>query len=208
MSRDGMPMIPILTARFDEALAFASQVHRMQSRKGGAIPYIAHLLAVTALVLENGGDEDTAIAALLHDTVEDQGGLPMLERVRAAFGPRVATIVMEVSDNEGDPKPPWKTRKQQFITAIPTLSKEARLIALADKLHNVRSTIDEFRRVGDVVWTRFHGRRDGTLWYYREVLAALNVPRPETQVTNEPLLDELTRAIKELFALAREPLPV
>ncbi len=201
-------MTPPLTARFDEALAFASQVHRTQSRKGGAIPYIAHLLAVTALVLENGGDEDTAIAALLHDTVEDQGGLPMLERVRAAFGPRVAAIVMEVSDNEGDPKPPWKTRKQSFIEAVPHLSSEARLIALADKLHNVRSTIDEFRRVGDVVWTRFHGRRDGTLWYYREVLAALNVPRADTQVTNEPLLQELTRAIKELFTLAGEPLPV
>jgi (p)ppGpp synthase/HD superfamily hydrolase len=201
-------MTTLLTARFDEALAFASQVHRLQIRKGGTIPYIAHLLAVTALVLENGGDEDTAIAALLHDTVEDQGGLPMLERVRAAFGPRVAAIVMEVSDNEGDPKPPWKVRKEQFIASIPTLSPEARLIALADKLHNVRSTIDEFRRVGEVVWTRFHGRRDGTLWYYREVLSALNAPRMDALVTNEPLFLELTRAIKELFVLSGEPLPV
>src|SRR6266702_5548358 len=188
MPRYGVPMTPPLTARFDEALAFTSQVHRLQSRKGGAIPYMAHLLAVTAIVLENGGDEDTAIAALLHDTVEDQGGLPMLERVRAAFGPRVAAIVMEVSDNEGDPKPPWKTRKQSFIEAVPHLSSEARLIALADKLHNVRSTIDEFRRVGDVVWTRFHGRRDGTLWYYREVLRALHSAPGIHQVTIEPLL--------------------
>jgi len=197
-------MKPLLTARFDEALAFTSQVHRLQARKGGAIPYMAHLLAVTALVLEYGGDEDTAIAALLHDTVEDQGRLPMLERVRAAFGSRIAAIVMEVSDNEGDPKPPWKKRKQDFIDSIPRLSPEARLIALADKLHNVRSTIAEFRRVGDVVWTHFHGRRDGTLWYYREVLSALH---KNSQVTNEPLLQELTRDIKELFTLAGEPLP-
>lgn len=200
-------MTSLLTARFDEALRFASEVHRHQNRKGGEIPYIAHLLAVTAFVLENGGDEDTAIAALLHDTVEDQGGLPMLERVRAAFGPRVASIVMEVSDNEGDPKPPWKMRKQDFINAIPRLSPEARLIALSDKLHNVRSTIDEFRRVGDVVWTRFHGRRDGTLWYYREVLRALRSVNGTQQVTIEPLLQELTRAINELFTLAGEPLP-
>jgi (p)ppGpp synthase/HD superfamily hydrolase len=197
-------MKPLLTARFDEALAFTSQVHRLQARKGGAIPYLAHLLAVTALVLEYGGDEDTAIAALLHDTVEDQGGLPMLERVRAAFGSRIAAIVMEVSDNEGDPKPPWKKRKQDFIDSIPRLSPEARLIALADKLHNVRSTIAEFRRVGDGVWAHFHGRRDGTLWYYREVLSAL---KKNPQVTNEPLLEELTRDIKELFTLAGEPSP-
>src|SRR4051794_28347630 len=117
MPWSGVPMNPLLTARFDEALAFASQVHRLQARKGGAIPYVAHLLAVTALVLENGGDEDTAIAALLHDTVEDQGGLPMLKRVNAAFGARVAAIVMEVSDNEGDPKPPWELRKRNFIEA-------------------------------------------------------------------------------------------
>jgi (p)ppGpp synthase/HD superfamily hydrolase len=200
-------MTAFLTSRFEDALRFASEVHRTQTRKGGGIPYIAHLLAVTALVLENGGDEDTAIAALLHDTVEDQGGLPMLERVRSTFGPRVAAIVMEVSDNEGDPKPPWKVRKQDFIDSIANLSPEARLIALSDKLHNVRSTIDEFRRVGDVVWTRFHGRRDGTLWYYREVLRALHSAPGIHQVTIEPLLQELTRAINELFTLAGEPLP-
>lgn len=204
MPRNGLPVTPLLTARFDEALAFTSQVHRLQNRKGGAVPYIAHLLAVTALVLEYGGDEDTAIAALLHDTVEDQGGLPMLERVRAAFGARIAAIVMEVSDNEGDPKPPWQQRKQDFIDSIPRLSPEARLIALADKLHNVRSTIAEFRRVGEIVWTRFQGRRDGTLWYYREVLSAL---QSNLQITDEPLLQELTRAITELFTLANEPLP-
>jgi len=199
-------MTPRLTARFDDALRFASEAHRSQTRKGGEVPYLGHLLAVAALVIENHGDEDTAIAALLHDTVEDQGGLPMLARVRADFGPRVAAIVMEVSDNEGEPKPPWRVRKQQFIDAIPRLSPEARLIALADKVHNVRSTIDGFRRVGEVVWTRFHGRRDGTLWYYREVLKAFRNGQSENPVTNEPLLQELTRVINELFALVGEPL--
>ena len=197
-------MKPRLTARFDEALRFASEVHRLQHRKGGEVPYIAHLLAVTALVIENDGDEDTAIAALLHDTVEDQGGLPMLARVNASFGSRVASIVMEVSDNEGDPKPPWRARKEQFIESIPRLSPEARLIALADKIHNVHSTIEAYRRVGEGVWSRFHGRREGSLWYYREVLKAFQIGRTEEQVTNEPLLQDLTRAINSLFAIAGE----
>ncbi len=195
-----------LTERFDQALVFASVAHRTQTRKGGSIPYMGHLLAVASLVIENHGDEDTVIAALLHDTVEDQGGLEMLRSVKQTFGERVAAIVMEVSDNEGDPKPPWRARKQAFIDSIPGLSPEARLIALADKLHNTRSTVDEFRRVGELVWTRFHGRRDGTLWYYREVLRAFQLGPGSTGVTNEPLLQDLTRAINELFALAGEPL--
>ncbi len=197
-------MPPRLTSRFDDALRFASDAHRHQRRKDGSIPYIAHLLAVTSLVLENGADEDTAIAALLHDTVEDQGGLAMLKKVKAEFGERVAAIVMEVSDNEGDPKPPWRLCKEQFIASIPTLSPEARLIALADKLHNVRSTILGYERIGEKVWTRFTGRRDGTLWYYREVLKAFR-GTGSTDVTNEPLLQDLTRAINELFIMAGEP---
>ncbi len=188
-----------LSRRFDAAYQLASDLHRHQARKGGTTPYMAHLLAVAATVIEYGGDEDTAIAALLHDGVEDQGGRPTLDRIRAEFGPRVADIVMECSDNEGDPKPPWQVRKQQFIDSIPTLSPEARLVAIADKIHNVRSTTSEFRRVGHDVWTRFHGRRDGTLWYYREVLTAFR------RTANEPLLQELSRAINELFALAGEP---
>ncbi len=191
---------PRLKLRFDEAIAFASELHRHQTRKGGEdIPYIAHLLAVTSLVIENHGSEDAVVAALLHDVVEDQGGLPTLEKVTQRFGPRVAEIVMECSDNIGHPKPPWRVRKQEFIERIPTLSPEARLVALADKVHNARSIVNDLRRVGDTVWERFHGRRDGTLWYYREVLYAFR------RGGDEPLLQELSRVINEMFTLAGEP---
>ena len=134
------------------------------------MPYIAHLLAVTAMVLENGGDEDTAIAALLHDAVEDQGGPPTLDRIRREFGERVAHIVYECTDADGEPKPPWRFRKEQYLEALPHKSTEALLVAFGDKIHNCRSIVRDLRRDGAAVWKRFEGRRDGTLWYYRELL--------------------------------------
>jgi len=104
---------PFLTRRFDLALQFASGLHHSQCRKGTPVPYISHLMAVSALVLEAGGDEDLAIAALLHDAVEDQGGPPTLETIRRMFGDRVADVVMECSDTDREPKPPWRERKEQ-----------------------------------------------------------------------------------------------
>ncbi len=186
----------MLTTRFDKALRIANELHRKQMRKGSPTPYIAHLLAVCAIVLENGGDEDQAIAALLHDAMEDQGGAPTLELVRAEFGDRVAGIVKECSDNEGEPKPPWRERKEAYIAHVPELSEDARLVSLADKLHNARSILNDYRREGESLWSRFNGKREGTLWYYgalRDKYAALE---------RSHLADEFAEVVKELLAAA------
>lgn len=185
-----------LSTRFDRALQLAHDLHRRQPRKKSDVPYIAHLLAVTAIVLENGGDEDTAIAALLHDAVEDQGGQPTLDRIRREFGERVARIVYECSDADGEPKPPWRFRKEQYLQALPHKSMEALLVSFGDKIHNCRSIMRDLRRDGAPVWNRFEGRRDGTLWYYRELLKKL--PR-------EPyasLYDEFAATVRSLNEVA------
>ena len=115
-------------------------------------------------------DEETAIAALLHDAVEDQGGQPTLDRIRREFGEKVARIVDECSDADGEPKPPWRFRKEQYLAALPHKSAEALLVSFGDKIHNCRSIVSDLRRDGESVWNRFEGRREGTLWYYRELL--------------------------------------
>ncbi len=156
-----------LGARFLRAFAFAAEKHSGQTRKASTIPYIAHLMGVTSLVLEAGGDEDCAIAALLHDVVEDCGGAPMLKEVRRRFGNRVAHIVEGCTDADVDPKPPWRERKEEYIGHLKTADADTRLVSAADKLNNVRSIISDYRALGESVWSRFKGGRDGTLWYYR-----------------------------------------
>ncbi len=188
-----------LTQRFDDALTYARELHAEQKRKGTEIPYISHLLSVTALVLEDGGDEDEAIAALLHDTVEDQGGRPRLEEVRRRFGEKVARIVEGCTDAFTTPKPPWRHRKTEFIKRIRIAPPEVRRVSLADKLHNARAILYDFRRCGDSVWQRFRGGRDGTLWYHREILEAFR------QAGSGPLVDELDRVVSELERLAGAP---
>lgn len=158
--------------RFAHALAFASTEHALQTRKGTTVPYIAHLLTVCALVIEAGGDETAAIAALLHDAVEDQGGAPMMARIRDEFGDDVAGIVGECSDTDVTPKPPWRERKEDYVAAIATKSDQALLVSLADKVHNASSILSDHQQVGDEVWQRFTGGRDGTLWYYRALADA------------------------------------
>ena len=153
--------------RFSAALAFASEIHRGQFRKGTTIPYIAHLLAVAALVIEAGGDEDAAIGALLHDTVEDQGGQPMLDRIRVGYGANVAEIVEACTDTDLTPKPPWRPRKEAYLAAIPHKSPGALLVSLADKVHNSGAILNDYRQIGEALWSRFTGGREGTLWYYR-----------------------------------------
>ena len=162
-----------LSERFDRAMLLAHELHRRQPRKRADHPFIAHLFAVTSIVLENGGDEDTAIAALLHDAVEDQGGRPTLERIRREFGDRVAGIVMECTDAEGDPKPPWRARKQEYLDALPHKSREALLVSFGDKIHNSRSILRDLKQLGERTWEQFEGRKDGTLWYYRELVVKL-----------------------------------
>ena len=129
---------PILTQRFDAALVFANDLHRAQRRTGTAIPYVSHLLAVAALALELGADEDQAVAALLHDAAEDQGGAPRLEEIRARFGDRVARIVADCSDWDGTgTAPSWHARKQTYIAALAAMPADSLLVILADKTHNV-----------------------------------------------------------------------
>lgn len=193
-------MIPLPNAsrlgpRFREAFDFAAEKHAGQTRKRTGVPYISHLMAVAALVLEAGGDEDHAIAALLHDVVEDCGGHPVLEEVRARFGDRVATIVQGCTDAYTIPKPPWKQRKIDYLALLRESGDDIRLVSAADKLHNVRTILADYRAEGDSVWARFSGHREGTLWYYRAVLDVLLEGNPNR------LTGELRRAVEELESL-------
>lgn len=159
----------VLGKRFQQAFELAFELHADQKRKGTSIPYIAHLMAVTGLVIENGGDEDTAVAALLHDAVEDQGGLEILGMIRNRFGEKVAKIVLDCSDSVATPKPPWHQRKEVYLVHLETISSDSLLVSLADKLHNARSILTDLEQLGPVVWERFNGGREGTLWYYRSL---------------------------------------
>ncbi|HLH06078.1 MAG TPA: HD domain-containing protein [Terriglobales bacterium] len=194
-----------LGQRFRRALLLAAELHADQVKKGGHnIPYISHLLGVTSLVIEFGGDEDMAIAALLHDAVEDQGGRPTLERIRADYGNRVAHIVEGCTDSEIDPKPPWLERKQAYVRHVREhADSEVTLVSTADKLHNVRAILADFRELGDPVFDRFKGRKDGTLWYYRAMVDAFRDAMLRNGLTpyargNQRLLDELDRELRAL----------
>jgi len=156
-----------LGTRFLRAFEFAAEKHRGQVRKASTIPYVAHLMGVTSLVLEAGGDEELAIAGLLHDVVEDCGGAPMLKEVRRRFGNRVAKVVDGCTDAYTIPKPPWRERKESYIERLKKESADTRLVSAADKLNNIRSILADYRTVGESVWSRFNGGREGTLWYYR-----------------------------------------
>lgn len=164
--------------RFDQALAFAAALHRHQTRKESGVPYVAHLLAVTALAIEHGADEDQAIAAVLHDAVEDQGGLPTAAAIRARFGDRVHDLVMALTDATVVPKPPWRARKEAYLAHLRDADPAALLISAADKVHNAQSILDDHARVGTALWQRFSGGRDGTLWYYRELAAVFTARGP------------------------------
>lgn len=155
-----------LTDRFGTALAYTTALHREQRRKGTSIPYTAHLLGVAAIALELGADEDQAIAALLHDAVEDQGGLPRLADIRARFGDAVAAIVADCTDAVIEPKPEWHARKQAYIASLRHKPQSSLLVSLADKTHNARAIVDDLAAHGAQVWDRFTTGRDGSLWYY------------------------------------------
>jgi GTP pyrophosphokinase len=159
-----------LGPRFLQAFRFAAEKHAGQTRKASTTPYLAHLMGVASLALEFGGDEDVAIAALLHDVVEDCGGKPMLREVRRRFGSRVAKIVDGCTDSDTDPKPPWRERKETYLRHLKDADADTRLVSAADKLNNVRSILSDYRDVGELIWERFNGGREGTLWYYRALL--------------------------------------
>jgi len=185
-----------LGPRFLRAFNFAAKRHAGQTRKASTTPYIAHLMGVASLVLEFSGDEDLAIAALLHDVVEDCGGAPMLKEVQRRFGVRVAKIVDGCTDSDTYPKPPWRERKESYIRHLRTADAETRLVSAADKLNNVRSILSDYREVGESVWARFKGGREGTLWYYRALLEEFLRRKPSR------LIRELELAIRELETTA------
>lgn len=160
----------LLTQRFDQALLFATQLHRHQTRKGTQIPYISHLLSVTALVLESGGNEDEAIAALLHDAIEDQGGDRTRQEIRHRFGDTVSSIIEACTESDVQPKPPWRDRKLRQLERLRSASLQIQRVMLADKVHNARSTLAELQREGPQVWNKFKAGREGTLWFYNAVL--------------------------------------
>lgn len=162
-----------LSERFSRALARAHHLHSGQVRKGRGTPYVGHLLAVAAHVLEAGGDEDEAIAALLHDAAEDQGGAGTLADIRSEFGDRVADIVDSCSDTLETPKPPWRRRKETYIAHLDNASQSVLLVVAADKVHNCADTLRDFLVEGDAVWDRFKAGREQTLWFYHSVLEVL-----------------------------------
>jgi len=161
------PQSPKLGPRLQRAFRYAAEKHDGQTRKQTAVPYLSHLMAVASLVLEAGGDEDMAIAALLHDVVEDCGGMPRLREIRKQFGSRVAKIVEGCTDSFGEPKAEWVERKRDYLREVKHADVETRLVSASDKLHNVRTILADYRKDGEAIWARFSGKREGTLWYYR-----------------------------------------
>jgi (p)ppGpp synthase/HD superfamily hydrolase len=182
--------------RFQAALCYTAALHAEQRRKFAGEPYVAHLLAVAAMVMEHGGDEDEAIAALLHDAVEDQGGAATREEIARRFGEHVAQIVDGCTDTAESPKPPWRERKEAFIARLGHATPSVRLVVAADKLHNARAILREHRRLGQSLWSHFRSGREGTLWYYRTVVETLR--RAETTA----LVEELDETVRQLERLA------
>ena len=186
------------TERFDQALAYASHIHRDQRRKGVDTPYISHLLGVAAIAIENGADEDQAIAALLHDAVEDQGGAARLADIRACFGDRVAAMVADCTDTDIEPKPPWGPRKEAYLASLANKPRASLEVSLADKTHNVGSIIADLQAVGEAVWQRFTAPKEGTLWYYRALADAFAIHAPGVAAAR------FERAVLELERVAAE----
>lgn len=185
----------MLGTRLQKAFRYAAEKHEGQARKGTAVPYLSHLMAVTSLVLEAGGDEDMAIAALLHDVVEDCGGMPRLREIRKQFGRHVASIVEGCTDSFGEPKAEWIERKKDYLREVKHADADTRLVSASDKLHNVRTILTDYRKDGEAIWTRFSGKKDGTLWYYRALCDEYS--RTANRITRELeiVVRDLERAV-------------
>jgi (p)ppGpp synthase/HD superfamily hydrolase len=189
----------VLTDRFDRALLYATHVHGGQVRKKTVIPYVAHLLAVSATVLEYGGDEEQAIAGLLHDAAEDQGGEPRLHDIRNRFGERVADMVRSCTDGMADtaaghPKEDWQVRKDRYLRRLQTMDADTLLISLSDKVHNARSILRDLRKeeIGELVWERFSQPKDRTISHYEELAKTFK------EVLPGQLADELGEIVEVL----------
>jgi (p)ppGpp synthase/HD superfamily hydrolase len=191
---------PLYSERLVEGLAVAARLHAGQRRKGSEIPYLSHLLGTCAIAMDYGAGEDEAIAALLHDAIEDVQPTEHARVAVAAFGPEVLRIVEGCTDSDMHPKPPWRERKEAYIAHVSECDASILLVSVADKLHNSRSIVSDLRRFGPATWDRFNGGRDGSLWYYRALVEAFhaNPARPRE------LVDELDRTVGEMEALAGE----
>jgi (p)ppGpp synthase/HD superfamily hydrolase len=183
--------------RFEKALLYAARLHRDQERKGTDTPYVTHLLAVTAIVGENGGTEDEVIAALLHDGPEDQGGKERLKDIRARFGDEVAEIVDGCTDTYEKPKPAWRPRKEAYVARMASAPASVRLVSSADKLHNAQTILADLRTICEDLWDRFTGGKEGTLWYYRALVEAY------AEAGSNHVIEELDRVVREIEALAQ-----
>jgi (p)ppGpp synthase/HD superfamily hydrolase len=185
---------PILGDRFTDALAYAVHLHARQARKSTTIPYVTHLLSVCSLLLEDGGDEEQAIAALLHDGPEDQGGQAVLDEIERRFGGEVAKLVHGLTDTLASPKPDWRPRKKAYLARLRDEPMAVLRVSLADKLHNLRSVATDVSRSGDAVWDRFNAEREQQAWYYGELLAIF-----ERRLRDSRNLPEFGRLVREVF---------
>lgn len=179
----------MLSDRFDRAVGYAREVHAGQTRKGTDRPYVGHLLGVASLVLDAGGDEDEAIAGLLHDSAEDHGGRDRLADIRAHFGDKVARIVEACTDSWSTPKEPWMERKQRYVEHARTLASDELRVSAADKVHNTYAILRDLRTIGEDVWKRFNATPDDVLWYYQALARAYR------EAGGGPLVDELERIV-------------
>lgn len=189
-------MLPI-SKRFREALDYTAALHADHARKGGDVPYLSHLLGVAALAMQYGASEDEAIAALLHDAVEDQGGLPTLLAIRERFGDEVARIVDACSDTDQIPKPPWRHRKEAYLRHLESTDDSVRLVSTCDKIHNLQTILSDFYEVGRKIFERFNAGELETLWYYDElskVFSRLGPARPAADLART--LDSLKRELQ------------
>jgi (p)ppGpp synthase/HD superfamily hydrolase len=189
---------PLYSERLIEALGVAARLHADQHRKGSDVPYLSHLLGTCGIALDYGAGEDEAIAALLHDTIEDVQPTEVARAAVADFGTEVLRIVEGCTDSDTHPKPPWRTRKEAYIAHVASLDGPILLVSTADKLHNARSIVTDLHRFGAATWERFNGGRDGSLWYYRALVGAFraNPAHPRE------LVDELDRTVTEMEGLA------
>jgi (p)ppGpp synthase/HD superfamily hydrolase len=198
--------MPALTERFDEALRFAHDLHREQLRKGNGSAYFGHLLGVASIVLDDGGTEDEAIGALLHDAAEDQGGREQLDAIRERFGPAVAQIVEDCTDSWDTPKGPWLERKRQYVEHARQLGPSSLRVAVADKVHNAYASLRDLRNEGDKVWDRFNAPADDVIAYYESIVRAFRQSaarldsgqalRHDSGHGGGKLVDELERIVK------------
>jgi (p)ppGpp synthase/HD superfamily hydrolase len=189
---------PLYSERLIDALGAAARLHAGQRRKGGDVPYLSHLLGTCGIALDSGAGEDEAIAALLHDAIEDVQPTEVARAEVARFGPEVLRIVEGCTDSDTHPKPPWRERKEAYIAHVADLDGPILLVSAADKLHNARSIVTDLGRFGSATWERFNGGRDGSLWYYRTLVGAFraNAAHPRE------LVEELDRTVTQMEALA------